>query len=208
MFCLFSQDVTVAVSTETSIKTEDEVKEVLHDEEHRKILNAENVTEAKQMLLVYQVGIVRFILLTRNGIKVMNLCIRLFVKHLWKSFILLVSIYFQQNLKSQYANEMDVQEKHLEVTLLIKQTHIYQLVFTKLFISSDMCKKLYTMVRSMLPFIHKYYSHLTLTFWCIWQVLLYKATHYTKLLMQSSNHWATGTMFVDKWWPDQSSQKF
>lgn len=76
-----------------NIKTEDEVKEVLHDEEvihmqeHRKILNAENVTEAKQMLLTHQVGIVRFILLTRNGIKVMNLCIRLrlFVKHLFYS---------------------------------------------------------------------------------------------------------------------------
>lgn len=50
----FFQDVTVAVPTEMSIEME---KEVLH-EEHRTILNAENVTEAKQMLLIYQVGIV------------------------------------------------------------------------------------------------------------------------------------------------------
>ncbi|XP_056619733.1 nesprin-1-like [Triplophysa dalaica] len=77
-----SEDGTVAVPTQKSTKTEEEVlyeEEGIHTQQHRKILMAENVTEAKQMLLIHQ-----------------------------------------QNLKSQYANEMDVQEKHLEVILLIK----------------------------------------------------------------------------------------
>ncbi len=51
---------------EGNIKTGEEVMEEVNDEvfqtqEHRRILNAENVTEAKQLLLIHQV---EFILLT------------------------------------------------------------------------------------------------------------------------------------------------
>lgn len=73
-----SQDGTVAVPTQKSTKTEEEVlyeEEGIHTQQHRNILMAENVTEAKQMLLIHQVGTARFILLTCNLIKVMNLCI-------------------------------------------------------------------------------------------------------------------------------------
>ncbi|XP_073672409.1 nesprin-1-like [Paramisgurnus dabryanus] len=73
-----SEDVPVTDQTKVHIKAEEEVKEeeIIQTEEHRRILNAENAKEAKQMLIIHQ-----------------------------------------QNLKPQHANEMDVQEKHLEVTV-------------------------------------------------------------------------------------------
>lgn len=52
---------------EGNIKTGEEMKEEVNDEEvfqtweHRRILDAENVTEAKQLLLIHQV---EFILMT------------------------------------------------------------------------------------------------------------------------------------------------
>lgn len=63
---------------ERNIKIGEEVKEEVNDEEviqtqeHRRILNAENVTEAKQLLLIHQV---EFILSTHNAIDMMNLLI-------------------------------------------------------------------------------------------------------------------------------------
>lgn len=57
-------------------KTGDEVKEeeeVIQTQGHRRILNAENITEAKQLLLIHQVGTVEFIFVdTNNAIDVMN----------------------------------------------------------------------------------------------------------------------------------------
>lgn len=57
-------------------KTGDEVKEeeeVIQTQGHRRILNAENITEAKQLLLIHQVGTVEFIFVdTYNAIDVMN----------------------------------------------------------------------------------------------------------------------------------------
>lgn len=54
------------MANEGNIKTGKEVKEeeVIQTEEHRRILNAENITQAKQLLLIHQVGTVEFILLT------------------------------------------------------------------------------------------------------------------------------------------------
>ncbi len=49
---------------EGNIKTGEEVMEEVNDEElfqtreHRRILNAENVTEAKQLLLIHQVELI------------------------------------------------------------------------------------------------------------------------------------------------------
>lgn len=56
------------MANEGNIKTGKEVKEeeeVIQTQEHRRILNAENITEAKQLLLIHQVGTVELILLTR-----------------------------------------------------------------------------------------------------------------------------------------------
>ncbi|KTG32438.1 hypothetical protein cypCar_00024510 [Cyprinus carpio] len=55
---LFSQDVPVAVASDGNIEAGEELKEeVIQTQEHRRILNAVNVTEAKQLLLIYQVTV-------------------------------------------------------------------------------------------------------------------------------------------------------
>jgi len=64
------------VANEENIKTREEVKEeedVIQTQGHRRILNAENITEAKQLLLIHLVGTVEFIFVdTYNAIDMMN----------------------------------------------------------------------------------------------------------------------------------------